>query len=257
MRKLSPSRVASRYAAQVIQFPGSRVRNTHTVAIHGEKYVLSTDSGPLAGDLLDRGDPSEGGARVIQGPGDPWKFLWVYDTERQIVALWRVTDGDEKFWTSATSLTALLVKLDKKNQLNRVDHATYLKIEQDMSRRARENERALTEWIEEMKSDFQRVVDVSVQDYFDSRVRPELDRQVREIDSGVVPIGFKSMGSSFPMVRQMKSHVISQVFSRLFSLDKIDKWVEAQGIDLSAGDGQATFWAQGDIQQAYAEQVLR
>lgn len=248
-----------RHAGVVVPFVPRVPKNTHTILIAGVKYVLSTYWPGVMGDISEELPETEGGARVIrQEDMDPWKYLWAYDTDKQILAMWRVSDGNNKEWGNARTASRTIVALEKKGQLNRVDNAQFRRIEAEMSKLERDYGASLEKWVDELKDDFQRRVDVLVQEYFDKSVRPVMDRAVANVDAGATPIGFKpSEGSSFPLERQMKSFVTSNIYNNLFTLDKIDAYVQAQGVDLESGDIQATQWAQGDVWLEYAKSVLR
>ena len=253
-KKLSPSR----QAGEVVPFfPRPRNTGTHVITIGGEKYVLSTHWPGVFGDISEQSKET-GGVNVIrQDDMNPWKYLWVYDTEKQILAMWRVMDGNEKEWGSARTAARTIVFLERKGQLNRVDNAQFRRIQVEMARRERENEAALEKWIEESKDNFQREVDGLVREYFNKVVRPVADRAVANVEAGVIPIGFKAIEGGFPVQRQMKSHVLSRIYNDLFNLDRIDEYVQSRGVDLNSGDIQATQWAQGDVWTEYARSVLR
>lgn len=249
---------AGRRAGVVVPFSPRVPKNTHTILIAGVKYVLSTYWPGVMGDISDDIPETEGGARVIrQDDMDPWKYLWAYDTDKQILAMWRASDGNNKEWGNARGATRTIVMLEKKGQLNRVDNAQFRRIEAEMSRLERESEASLEKWVDELKDGFQRRVDVLVQEYFDKEVRPVMDRAVASVNAGAVPIGFRATDGGFSVERQMKSFVTSNIYNNLFNLDKIDAYVQSHGVDLESGDNQATQWAQGDVWLEYAKSVLR
>jgi hypothetical protein len=248
---------AGRRAGVVVPFAPRVPKNTHTILIAGVKYVLSTHWPGVFGDISEESEESEGAQVIRQEDMDPWKYLWVYDTDKQILAMWRASDGNEKEWSSARSATRTILFLEKKGQLNRVDNAQFRRIEAEMSQRARENEAALEKWVDELKDDFQRQVDNLVREYFDKEVRPVMDRAVANVDAGAIPLGFKATEGGFPVDRQMKSFVTSNIYNNLFNLDKIDAYVRSRGVDLESGDPQATQWAQGDVWLEYAKSALR
>ena len=258
LRSLVPAKQAAmfnsmdgRIAGAVLQFPGVP-RNTHTLTIGGVKYVLSTLWPGVMGDLTE--DAPEGVVRPDDM--DPWKYLWVYDTDKQLLVMWRASDGNNKVWGSAKSQTHLIATLEKKGQLNRVDNNQFRHIEAEMSKRERENEASLEEWVEELKDDFQRQVDVAVQSYFDREVRPVMDKAIANVDAGAIPIGFKPSGGAQPLDRQMKAYVTGKIYEKLFNLDVIDAHMRELGHGL-VQNPQATQWAQGDVWLAYAKSVLR
>lgn len=252
-------RVASvREAGDVIPFAGRAPRNSHTVTLAGDKYVLSTHSGGMMGDLMELPEEAEEGARIIHvRPEDPWKYLWAYDTDHQVLAMWRVSDGNEKEYGSARSQTALLVKLDKKGELNRVTGAQFRAIETAMRAQEEAHTRALEQWVEETKTTSQRDVDALVREYFDTKVRPAMDRAVSDVERGATPLGFKADPGGFPVDRQMKSYVTGKLYEKLLDLDVIDAYVRSRGVDLDAIDSQATQWARDDVWFDYLKSVLR
>lgn len=210
-------------------------------------------------DMAHDDDPDTGGAQVVHIPSDtsPWKYLWAYDLDKQTVAMWRVTDGNEKDNRAARSAQGLIVHLDKKGQLNRVTHNQFQVIEREMSHRARAHEQALEAWVEELKTNAQRDVDRLVKDFFDREVRPAMDKALSDVEAGAVPFGFKLIPGGFSPERQMKAFVTGQLYQKLFTLDKIDAYVKSKGVDLDMIDPQATEWAQQDVWLAYAKSVLR
>lgn len=243
-------RVLERFlrAANVVNFPGR-----HLITIAGRKYVLSDYSAMGGPEDLEQ---LQGGARVIVGPlhGSKWKYLWVYDTERQIVAMWRVTDGNEKYWGSARSAGPLIAKLEKKRHLNRIEHDEFLKIKREMDKRADDNERAMLQTIRDNESEFDKRVNQLVEQYFDRKVRPEIERVVSSIHGGVTPLGFRPY-SPDNLERQKTVHVMGQVFERVFSFELLEKYLDEQGISLnSPSEVQQVDWARSEImQRAYDE----
>lgn len=255
---LSDLRTIYRQAGMVVPFAPRVPKNTHTILIAGVKYVLSTYWPGVMGDIAEDPPEMEGGPRVIRQEGmDPWKYLWAYDTDKQVLAMWRVSDGNNKEWGNARTAGRTIVALEKKGQLNRVDNTQFRRIEAEMLKLEQEQEASLQRWVEESKDGFQHRVDVLVQEYFDKSVRPVMDRAVANVEAGVIPIGFKAIEGGFPVQRQMKSYVTGRVYETLFTLDKIDAYVQSKGVDLESGDIQATQWAQGEVWLEYAKSVLR
>ena len=246
-------RVAHKYAGALLQFPGStgqKFRNP-TITISSVKYTLSTHGGPL-GDLAEPEDPSwAGSAKVIRMQSDnPWKFLWVYDTDRQMVAMWRVTDGNNKVWGPAQSEAMSVVKLDRKGQINRVTHDIFVKIESAMHKLERVYMAELERYIAESKTDFQHQVDALVQEYYETVVEPRIIKEVGDVNKGAIPFGFKpNPDSSFPQDRQRINFVMSRIYDTLFTSQKIHVFLKAHGVDMDnpQGDIQAAYWAQNEI----------
>lgn len=245
-------------AGDVVPFRGKAVKNPHTIKIHGEKYFLSDDGGPLG--TSEEQAEWAGEARVILGPGTgKFKYLWAYDTDRQMVAMWRAHDGNEKVWGSASSMQQKLVKLDKKGQLNRVDHAAFAAIEREMEKAARENLEALKRYIAENESDFQKRVNELTQEYFDRHVRPDIERAVAAVQSGVIPLGFKPFGGpEADRERQMTTKAMSDIMSRKFTEAIVDRFIRAEGLDPEGpgGDIQAAQWAVNDVVSAAYDEYL-
>jgi hypothetical protein len=246
-----------RLAGDVIPFGGKHVKNPHVIKIHGEKYFLSDDGGPLG--TAEEQAEWAGDARIIMGPGaGKFKYLWVHDTDRQLVVMWRAHDGNEKLSDRASGMTHKLVQLGKKSQLNRVDHGTFVVIERAMAEAARENEDALRQYISEIESDFQKSVNELTQQYFDQYVRPDVERAISAVQSGAVPLGFKPFGNPEDRERQMTTKVISDVMARNFSEKLVEQYVRDQGVDLDApnADNQAVQWAVGDVHDAVYREYL-
>ena len=130
------ARVLQRYS-EVVPFR-PRPPSGPTTEIGGKKYVL-TDYSPFGGNELS--DGGEGHARLIEVPssGSKFKYLWAYDTDRKLVAAWRVTDGNEKAYGSAQQEMHHVVHLEKHGQLNRVTSGEFSHIEAEMRHREDEN----------------------------------------------------------------------------------------------------------------------
>lgn len=233
------------------------VQNNHFIKIKGAKYYLSDDGGPL-------GSPDaftnygEGGARLILGPEmGKFKYLWVYDTDRQIVVMWRAHDGNEKVNERASGMASKIKHLEKRRQMNRVDHSTYLIIDRQMKVNEQANLEALKAWNKELESDFQKTVNERSQEYFDRMVRPDIDRAVAAVASGVVPIGYKAFDDNpANQTRYMTTNAISKILSRNFTEEKVSNYLRSKGIDVDAPnvDNQAVYWAVNEIvENTYAQ----
>lgn len=258
--------VVARAGAAVVPFKAKP--GVPTEAISGRKYVLSTDGGPLGdreddGDMgwMGRNDGDEGGARLINVPqsGSKFKYLWAYDTDRQYLAMWRVTDGNEKFGGSARSETARLVKLDKKGQLNRVTNAEFRKVEAEMRRRENDAMDAMKKYIEDNKDDAVRQIDKLVKEFYEHTVEAKLTRSLDAVEKGAVPIGFKPYGPGETdpdwKKRQVASHVFGQVWRQEMSLDKVEKYLASKGVDIREA-GQSVDWAIQDLYEAVVDGFL-
>ena len=232
-----------------------------TLTIGGRKYVLSTDGGPL-GDREDDASMEESplGARLIKAPegANKWRYLWAYDTDRQTIAMWRVSDGNEKLDDSARSQQGRIVALEKKGQLNRVTSGEFRAIEKEMRRREDEALRQMQESLEEAKSGAERRLGALVGEYFDGKVLPLLLRGLEDVQRGVVPIGFKPFGPAEDgdeawLLRQRSSHVMGKLFQRLMTVDQVEAWLIEQGFDLGMVDPQSVQWAIDDVRDRAVE----
>ena len=255
--KDSIQRVVARYlsAGDVVPF-GGKPKSLHFVKIQGVSYSLSDDGGPL-------GSPEEqaewtGDARVIRGPGaGKFKYLWVLDTDRKMVTMWRAHDGNEKVYERASGLSSKLVRLDRRGQLNRVDHATFLIIRRAMEHEANENEAALKKYLIDNESDMQKRVNLLTQRYFDEQVLPDIERAISDVKKGAVPFGFKPHALD-NVERQKMVYVMSQVIAKKFSIPLVEKYLASKGIDLEApgADIQAAEWAVHDVTYAAYDNYL-
>lgn len=258
MDPLAP-RVAARFAGEVVKL----VPKPHgpKVEIGGHHYVLSTDSGPLAGDLAERFEAPEGGARVIGPPehANKWKFLWAYDTDNQVLAMWRVSDGDEKVWESAKHAGSTIVKLDKKGQLNRVGGSEFHQIEAWMHKRTEETIEALKESVEANKDATEKELDRLVREYFEKHVAHHMERALADVAKGATPIGFKPhdpKAQHVSLVRQASVYVIGQILKRMMSEAKVEEYLRQHKFDTAAVHNQALEWAIGDVRDEAFEKYL-
>ncbi len=244
------ARVLQRYS-EVVPFR-PRPPSGPTTEIGGKKYVL-TDYSPFGGNELS--DGGEGHARLIEVPssGSKFKYLWAYDTDRKLVAAWRVTDGNEKAYGSAQQEMHHVVHLEKHGQLNRVTSGEFSHIEAEMRHREDENTKALKKWIEEEKTDYQATVDRLAREFFEHHVRPKLDKAVHDVKAGVIPLGFKEHPHphASPELQRI-SYVVGNILTKDFTPEKVDAYLKTKGIDPDAPehDMQASYWAVGDIRDA-------
>lgn len=232
------------------------------ILIAGRKYALSTDGGPL-GDVDEESDEGMlGGGRIIRGPVDEntkWKYLWVYDTDRQRVTMWRAADGNEKVHDTASSQQARIVRLERKGQLNRVTHEEFIKVERAMQRAAAEQLEALKRYLKENESAFQGAVDAALKDLMND-LRPKMEAQLVPIAKGAVPFGWKPPAVEHQQYveRSKITFVMSRFFEREFSLEKCEAYLLSKGLDVNAPghDSQAAQWARNDIMDAEYDRQL-
>jgi len=256
--RLLAARVAARYlSATAVVLPFKPKQGVPTLAINGKKYVLSTDGGPL-GDRED--DELIDNPRIIRTPqSTKWKYLWAYDTEKQYLAMWRVSDGNEKLYNQARSEQARIIKLDKKSQLNRVTHEEMRRIENEMRDRQQDAASWMADYVEENKDESTKRMDRLVQTFFTRFVEPKLNYEIDHIERGAIPIGFKLYGpdqkNPATRKRQMVTHVITQTFLREMTLDKVTDFLRKNGVDVET-EGQWINWAIDDVREKAMEVLL-
>lgn len=248
-----PIRVASRAISAGDVVPFRQKTKKPMIGFRGLKLTLSTHTGMLAGDLLDESNEDP---RVIRGDSDPWKYLWVLDTDRKTLTMWRVTDGDEKYSATLGSSGSMVTTIDRKGELNRVDGKTFNVIEDEMQLRAKRNLQSLKDSIESNESDFQKQVNELVRDHFQTQVLPVVNKRLRDVSQGVVPIGFKYDPEGFDRDRQLRSFVLSGIWSSIFNPDVVEESV-GKHIDLSQGDNQAVYWAVHELWDEFMRNNLR
>ena len=269
---VSPSLVASRYlvAGVVVPFPREEAPprpKGKAFRFKGHAYALSTDGGPLGDSAEGTGgwaeEMGEGGAKIIRGPAplDPWKYLWVYDTDRNYVAMWRVHDGNEKDAGSAEHFDSDIARLERKGQINRVSHQEFQALEAEMRKREHALLKALERSIEENKDEYQRAVDEAAQEVFDKKILPGIKRRVAEVLRGILPFDFKPNDRILdyaPVEEQAVSHVITQEMEA-FTPKLVEEEVRRRGYDPSdsAHDVQAISWAVDDVRQKAWETLKR
>jgi len=253
----SPSKVASRFlqAGGVLTFPGAEKRRPrvpqHTIG--GRKYNLSTGAGPM-GDLAEE-EPEGmlGGGQVLRGPvSNKWKFLWVVDTDKEYVTMWRVTDGNEKSAGRTSHFMQELVKLDRKGQLNHVSNREYRIIEKHFRRIEGDHARSLKEWARSLGGGYQERVNKIAQDFFDGEFKRDLERRLRDMKRGVIPLGFELNERLLVHENeraQMQGHIISETLKG-YTVKALEKHMrDKHGLDPEDVnvDGQAAHWALHDV----------
>jgi hypothetical protein len=249
----------------VSRFKGSgvtplRVRpRVPTLLIHGRRYVTS-NYWPMMSGVADAG----GGARLIDtGGGNVFRYLWVYDTDRKIVTMWRHSDGDEKLSDTASSHAHDVVVLEKKGQLNRVTHEEFVAVERFMKERQDDTIKSLKRTIEENATEWDhRVADI-LKDYFDKSVRPEIVRRLKELKSGIIPFGFKvneDLLHHKSKEDQMKVFIITAAlakFTQQLAYDVVSKEVGFDAYEPpNGGDGQAVQWEWHSLIEKTYEEFL-
>ena len=254
-------RVAFRFlqAGPVVDLP--RRSRVPVVIIGGKKYNLST-YGWFLGDREDddKEDKSPLGGKLIRPPSgaNKWRYLWAYDLDKSVVAMWRYSDGDEKAWFTANSNVATVAMLDKRGQLNRVTNSEFRKIELEMKRRYHETMEALEKSVAESKDELTKQVDKLVEEFFEDHVAPKLERAISSVERGVTPLGFE-FNERIPASRehQMLSFVFYQTMKREMTFGIVERYLRSKGIDVEEA-GQWVDWAIQDVnEKAYRVYVPR
>jgi hypothetical protein len=261
---VAPVRVASRWlsSGELIRLPAPPPRpKGKTFRFHGNVYALSTEEAPMM--VSDEPEQKGEGARLIEGPkpADPWKFLWVLDTDRDFVAMWRVTDGNEKAAGRSSYFTPILTKLDRKGQINRVSHDEFKDIDREMRRREGATLRSLQKWVEESKTDYQRVVDEVAHEVFHNDIEPSLKRRVREVLQGAHPFGFEvnpRILDHASGTQQAVTFVVGEELQKL-TMEKVEDALRSRGVDPDAPghDIQAADWAAKDVMEEVYKEYSR
>ena len=233
--------------------PDYQTRNPHTVRIRGGLYYRS-DFFPMLDSVMDDlagGEETEGGAQLIdmaRTEKSRFRYLWLLDTERNILVMWSIREGNEKTYDHTPSPTVVRA-LDKKMQLNRVNTRTFKEIEAFMDRRAQATMRALKKTVKNLETDYQRQANGLVEEFFNEEFRPKLDQAMRIANGDTSILGFTpNMGiiEHYDLKRQRRSFLYEKIMSG-FTVQTAEKYAVDHGFDLDAGDNQAVYWAVNDI----------
>lgn len=250
-------------AGPVVPFPSKH--KVPTQVIHGRRYVLS-DYWPMgAGVSEDMAPEGGGGARLITGPGNRWRYLWLYDTERQILAMWRHSDGNEKFHDKVREHAHNVYTLEKKGQLNRVTREEFVTVEREMRKREDDTIKALQKSVAESATDWDRKVNEILDTWFSRNVEPSLNRRLAELDKGVTPLGFKVNPALLEhgknaeqQARQWLVTKSLEGFDQSAAYDVVSKVVGFDAYNPPEGDPQAVQWAWGDfLERVFEKYELR
>ncbi len=232
-----------------------------TEVIHGRRYVLSDWWSALGVGDLASPEGEGGGAKLIDTGGNRFRYLWIYDTDRKILAMWRHSDGDEKYHSHETSSMHEIFTLEKRKQLNRVTHAEFQQVEHEMSSRADDHLKALKQWSQEHQSDLEKQAITILDEWFEKNIRPSFERKLSELDKGVIPFGFKvnpdilQHRSEKRQVRQWLLTKALEGFDQAAAYKIVSKAVGYDAYDPpDGGDSQAVQWAWGDfIERVYQQ----
>lgn len=245
-------KVAARYAADIVPL---RPKPTGpTIQIAGKKYALS-DYFPMLSEII--GDPQPGGAKLIDVGGPRFSYLWVYDTDRKAVAMFRVSDGDEKVYGTANQFTTEILTLERRKQLNRVTNAEFRAIHRWMNDKQDETLKAMKEYLEAQADEWDKLSKKLVRDLFEDKILPGILRRWEDLDKGVKPLGFKANPNiPRPPEDQAKMFVANEAL-KAFSLAAVEDYIRSKGFDPDNppgdGDFQAVDWARQDVIDEFYE----
>jgi hypothetical protein len=256
-------RLADRFRQAGPVVPFGQKPHGPTETIHGRRYVLS-DWWSMGSAIEEMASPNgeAGGAKLIDTGGDRFRYLWVYDTDRKILAMWRYRDGNEKYNARESSSMQEIFALEKRKQLNRVTHEEFVQVEREMLRRADETMKSIQQWSKEHQSDLEKRAEEILDTWFKRNILPSLERKFSELDRGVIPFGFKVQPhllehrSEKRQARQWLLNKALEGFDQAAAYGIVSKAVGFDAYDPPDGsDPQAVQWAWSDFIQRVFEQL--
>lgn len=255
-------RLAERFRQAGPVVPFSQKPHGPVETIHGRKYVLS-DWWPMGIGMEGMASPEgeAGGAKLIDLGGNRFRYLWVFDTDRKVLTMWRYRDGDEKYSSRESSAMHDIFTLEKKKQLNRVTHEEFQQVEREMSKRADDTLKSLKQWAQENQSDLEKQAAEILREWFNRNIRPSVERKFDELDKGVLPFGFKvnpALLQHRSEKRQARQWLLTKAlegFDQATAYKIVSKAVGYDAYDPpNGGDAQAVQWAWADfIDKVYEE----
>lgn len=186
-----------------------------------------------------------------QGPNsDPspeYRWIWAVDKSKGTVAHWSAREGTNKSWGKITDpyFKRVLQQLQKKRQLNLLDHSDFQTLERQMSQMENSTKNSLQKSIEEIKTDTDRKTDLAAMDYFREKIEPKIRPLTKAIDRGMIPMGFDYI-SQFPESKnfQARMYVIGNLLHKELADPNFSNWVKRnKGFDPNKYDRQGSHWA--------------
>lgn len=213
--------------------------NRHIERIGGRAYVLSN----WAAHLHSR--PS----------GSDFKYLWIFNSSRGEISMYRVTDGDFKVSARGSEALKYLKVLKNTGQINQVTSQEESAVEREMARRAQESMDSLESHIDSMKTVSDREIDAALAAYLhENLVRPYLER-LSQVERGALPFGWRFQPDSpFDRERQIKSYLWNLVGSKV-TVDSAERYIESLG--MTPDDNQTVEFAFNDLMYKLSAQYLR
>lgn len=243
--------------ADILSFP----EQPHRVTVGSRTYALSDVGSTMILDQFDAPDDDEG-AEVLDAGGNPWRYIWLYEQDRDALLMFRYSDGDLKMDVAGRSMPGTLQRLRDRGHLNVVTEDDLEEFEAEMVRRNDQVIEQLQKAWEEGMSDEQRKVNAVVESFFLERVLPEARRGWADIDRGVYPFDFSPNERLLEFVSRLdqgRVHVMHSAMQRAgFTADSgspLERYVMAELGFRSWGDAedpQSIDFAVDDVrQQAY------
>lgn len=226
------------------------------VTIGSRFYALSDIGVPIVA-----GDPSTDpgfGARVTEGGGNPWRYIWVHEPDSDQLEMYRYSDGEWKVLGGVRDYPQTVERLRRARQLNVVSRSEADEFEAEMRRRNEETIVAMQKSWESMKSGEQHKVEGLVRRYWDDDVQPMVNQLWAAIDAGVDPIGFE-YDADFAERTGKSREAQAKVYALSFAIRRagfapfdspLEKYVVSRlGLPSSEEleDIQAIHWAHGDV----------
>lgn len=236
--------------SEVVPFSGKP-----TITIKGSKYVLS--------DYWPAMDVTAAAKLVEVEKGPRYRYLWVYDTDRKNLVMWRVSDGDEKVNDHGANNPTIYV-LDKRKQLNRVSHEKYLEVSKFMGNRNEEFVEALIARAKALSSDFEKQSYQLLLGWLDNNVRPNLERRISDLEKDIFPLGFKvndrllghhnkqDQARNWLVSKALEGFTVEKAYTIVSKIVGFDAGDPPEGID-----NQAVQWAWSDVVQEFQEEYSR
>lgn len=192
------------------------------------------------------------------GEPDPerHRYLWAVDRETGAVAMWRISDGEEKVSGPAREVRDV-AEVRAAGQLNVMSSEAFAQLSAAMARRNDLAVEALAEYARTLGGDYQARVNAAARAFYEERVAPEVERAVAASAAGVEPVGFiyseALAGRGRSREDQARVQLVGAVLQAKLTPAAVEAYLSETGILDPDGDNQAAYWAVGDIR----DEVLR
>lgn len=214
----------SRNPADIIGFPKRPERveiGSRTYALSDVGVPMKLADGEIQVDVDIEPDAEQGsdqeGPRIIDGGGNPFRYIWVHEPGADRFEMYRHSDGEWKVLADSRTYPETFRKLKRLGQLNVVTPSELQEFESEMRRRHDDTLSHLQDWWEESKGDEQRRIDELVRTFFDERVLPVAEKGWDDIERGVYPFDFamnERIAEYAPRDEQGRMHVLYKAMER-------------------------------------------